>query len=87
VKARLDPHVAADLPFATSASRHVVDLLVLAADDAEDLQIRRSRGGVSLRLASLRALLRAQIREAADAVSRPDLPWVSPDSRMSVVCV
>ena len=30
---------------ATSASRQVVDLLVLAADDAEDLQIRRSRGG------------------------------------------
>ena len=33
------------LVLATSASRHVVDLLVPAADDAEDLQIRQSRGG------------------------------------------
>jgi hypothetical protein len=30
---------------ATSASRHVVDLLVLAADVAEALQFRGSRGG------------------------------------------
>jgi hypothetical protein len=45
MKARPSPRGAAHLPFATSASRHVVDLLVLAANVAEALQFRGSRGG------------------------------------------
>ena len=38
-------NLVAHLVFASSASRNVVDLLVLAADIAEALRFRGSRGG------------------------------------------
>ena len=43
--------------------------------------ISREQGRASLRLASLRALLRGHIREHADVLRRPKLPRFSPISR------
>jgi hypothetical protein len=47
VRKGLSAEIFTALLLATSAARHVVDLLVLVADDAEDAQIRRSRGASS----------------------------------------
>ena len=73
--------LATALLVATSASLHLVDLLILGANVAEDLQFRGSRGGQALRLASLRALLRGHMREDADVIRRPKLPWFSPQQQ------
>ncbi len=59
---------------ATSASRQVVDLLVLGADDVEDLQIRGSRGGSASDWpgrAPCFALAARRARTQTDASSRP----------------
>ena len=74
-KAGLDPCNAAHPLVASSASRQVVDLFVPATDGAEDLQIRRSRGGSALGFASLRALLRAHSRDGrTTSKERPGRP-------------
>jgi hypothetical protein len=45
MNAGVDPRMATHLVFAISASLHLVDLLILGANVAEDLQFRGSRGG------------------------------------------
>ena len=63
-----------DVLVAISASRHMVDLLVLAADDAEDLQFRGSRGGSVSdwpRCAPCLALIRGKTPTSWDGRSFP----------------
>lgn len=68
------PRIATHLVFAISASRHMVDLLVLAADDDEDLQSRRSKGRSASdwpRYAPCFALAAGRTRAQTNDFSRP----------------